>query len=121
MLIAGALSGLAGGIIYLSGANATQIRVQINIPGEGFDGISVALLATNSPIGVIFSAIFINFITQFGSLVEGASTFKKEISDVIIAVIIYFSALSSITLYYLNVRKRKRLKHNSELNKEGDE
>ena len=119
MCIAGALSGLAGVLIYMSEANPTSIRAQINIPSQGFDGISVALLATNNPVGAIFSSIFINFITLFGSLVEGASTFKKEISEVIIAVIIYFSALSSITLYYVKRRRHKKI-YKEGLNKEGD-
>jgi simple sugar transport system permease protein len=126
MSIAGALSGLAGAMIYLSGVNGAQIKAQVIVPAEGYDGISVALLALTSPIATIFSAYFINFITQFGSLIEGASTFRKEISDVIISIIIYFSALSTMVVYWLNKRKlrmkkRKESQNNEILEKRSDE
>jgi simple sugar transport system permease protein len=125
MAIAGALSGLAGAVMYLSGVNAAHIKAQVIVPSEGYDGISVALLALTSPIASIFSAYFINFLSQFGTLIEGASTFKKEISDVIISIIIYFSALSTMVVYWLNSRKLKRkIKNESKiesLEKRGDE
>ena len=63
MVIAGALAGLGGGLLYLSGANGRHIKVVDVLATEGFNGIPVALLGLSNPIGIIFSAIFIAYLT----------------------------------------------------------
>ncbi len=91
MLIAGALSGLGGGVLFLGGGHHIE-SVAILLP-QGFDGIPVALLASSNPIGVIFSGLFIAYIKVGGFVVQGYG-FAPEIIDIIVATIIYFSALS---------------------------
>ncbi len=93
MGIAGALAGL-GGAIYALGAGTT-LSVALSIPQQGFDGITVSLLALSSPIGVIFSGLFIAYIQVGGPLLQMAG-FTKDMVNIIVAVIIYFSALSVI-------------------------
>ena len=70
MVIAGALAGLGGGLLYLSGANGRQLKVIDVLAMEGFNGIPVALLGLSNPIGIIFSAIFISYITQGGNYLQ---------------------------------------------------
>ena len=94
MLIAGAICGLAGGIMLLSGTGR-HIEVKDVIPNEGFNGISVALLGVSNPIGIIFSGLFIAYLTAGGFYLQ-LFHFSKEIIDIIIAIIIYFSAFALI-------------------------
>ena len=108
MVIAGALAGLGGGLLYLSGANGRHIKVVDVLAAEGFNGIPVALLGLSNPIGIIFSAIFISYITQGGNYLQTLD-FVPEIIDIIIAFIIYFSAFSLIfrTLLPRFIKHRK--------------
>ncbi len=94
MLIAGAICGLAGGIMLLSGTGR-HIEIKDVIPNEGFNGISVALLGVSNPIGIIFSGLFIAYLTAGGFYLQ-LFHFSKEIIDIIIAIIIYFSAFALI-------------------------
>ena len=94
MLIAGAICGLAGGIMLLSGTGR-HIEVKDVIPNDGFNGISVALLGVSNPIGIIFSGLFIAYLTAGGFYLQ-LFHFSKEIIDIIIAIIIYFSAFALI-------------------------
>lgn len=93
MVIAGMLAGLGGGLLYLSGAHGRRIKVVDVLAAEGFNGIPVALLGLSNPIGIIFSAIFISYITQGGNHLQTLN-FMPEIIDIIIACIIYFSAFA---------------------------
>ena len=95
MVIAGMLAGLGGGLLYLSGANGRHIKVVDVLAAEGFNGIPVALLGLSNPIGIIFSAIFISYITLGGNYLQTLD-FVPEVIDIIIACIIYFSAFSLI-------------------------
>jgi len=99
MAIAGGLSGLGGafGILAPSGiAGSSMTYEPINIIAPaGFNGIAVALLGNSHPIGIIFSAIFISYIQRGGTLASLAG-YKPEIIDIVIAVIIYFSAFANI-------------------------
>ena len=95
MVIAGALAGLGGGLLYLSGANGRHLKVIDVLAMEGFNGIPVALLGLSNPIGIIFSAIFISYITQGGNYLQSMD-FVTEGIDIIIACIIYFSAFALI-------------------------
>lgn len=92
MTIAGALSGLGGGLFYLAGAGK-HIEIVEELASAGFDGISVALLGLSNPIGILLSGIFIAYITQGGFYLQ-LFEFSQEIIDIIIAVIIYFSAFA---------------------------
>jgi simple sugar transport system permease protein len=96
------LAGLGGGLLYLSGASGRRIKVVDELAAEGFNGIPVALLGLSNPIGIIFSAIFISYITQGGNYLQTLN-FAPEIIDIIIAVIIYFSAFS---LYFSKLLPR---------------
>ena len=93
MTIAGALAGLGAGLFYLSGSKEWEPLVSTALPAAGFNGISVALLASSNPIGCIFSAIFIAHITVGGGFMN-ASIFPSEVADIISGVVIYLCAFS---------------------------
>ena len=106
MLIAGALAGLAGGLLYLAGTGKHIEIVDIIAP-EGFTGISVALLGLSNPIGILFSALFIAYITQGGFYLQ-LYNFSPQVIEIIIAVIIYFSAFSLIIQTFISRYNRKK-------------
>ena len=110
MVIAGAIAGLAGGIMLLSGTGR-HIEIKDVIPNEGFNGISVALLGVSNPIGVIFSGLFIAYLSAGGFYLQ-LFHFSKEIIDIIVAVIIYFSAFALIIKKILANIERKKLDKN---------
>ena len=93
MVIAGMLAGLGGGLLYLSGASGRHLKVVDMLAVEGFNGIPVALLGLSNPIGIIFSAFIIAYITQGGNYLQTLN-FAPEVIDIIIACIIYFSAFA---------------------------
>ena len=92
MVIAGALAGLGGGLLFLAGSGK-HIEVVDVLASEGFNGIPVALLGLNNPIGILFSALFIAHITMGGFYAQ-LLNFSSEIIGIIIASIIYFSAFA---------------------------
>jgi ABC-type uncharacterized transport system permease subunit len=99
MAIAGACAGLGGAFAILApsqitGSSMTYEPISV-IAANGFNGIAVALLGNSSPVGIIFSSLFISYIQRGGTL---ASLFgyKPEIIDVVISVIIYFSAFAMV-------------------------
>ncbi len=99
MMIAGALAGLGGAFAILApttiaGSSVTYEPINV-IAANGFNGIAVALLGNSSPLGIIFSSIFISYIQRGGTL-SALYGFKPEIIDIVIAVIIYFSSFSMI-------------------------
>lgn len=99
MVIAGGLSGLGGAFAILApsaiaGSSMTYEPINI-IAAAGFNGIAVALLGASHPIGIIFSSVFISHIQRGGTLTSLVG-YKPEIIDVVIAVIIYFSAFAMI-------------------------
>ena len=93
MTIAGALAGLGAGLFYLSGSKEWEPLVSTALPAAGFNGISVALLASSNPIGCIFSALFISHITTGGGFMF-AKLFPSEVADIISGVVIYLCAFS---------------------------
>ncbi len=95
MTIAGALAGLGGALYYLSGSAQWNPQDSTALPAMGFNGISVALLASSNPIGSIFSALFISHITAGGNAMD-ANTFPPEVANIISGVIIYLCAFMTL-------------------------
>jgi simple sugar transport system permease protein len=99
MVIAGGLAGLGGAFAILApstiaGSSMTYEPINI-IAANGFNGIAVALLGNSSPLGIILSSVFISHIQRGGTL-AALYGYKPEIIDVVIAIIIYFSAFAML-------------------------
>lgn len=99
MVIAGGLAGIGGAFAILApsaitGSSMTYEPINI-IAANGFNGIAVALLGNSHPLGIIISSLFVSHIQRGGTLAS-LDGFKPEIIDVVIAVIIYFSAFAVI-------------------------
>ena len=107
MAMAGAMAGAAGALYYLSGNTEFFWSTYQSLPAVGFNGIAVALLAMNNPIGVIFSGCFMSLLNISGQQLTYLTAFNEYITDVIIAVIVYLSAFSLIIQLWLEGRKKK--------------
>ena len=111
MAIAGALAGAAGSLYYLSGNTEFYWTTYQSLPAVGFNGIPVALLAINNPVGVIFAGIFMAMLDIVGMQLTNLTAYNEYITDVIISVIVYLSAFSLvIRMMLVNVRKRREMK-----------
>ena len=94
MAIAGGLAGAGASLYYLSGNTEFAWETYQMLPAVGFNGIPVALLACNNPIGVVFSSIFISLLDVNGMQLKYMTPYNEYITSIITAIIVYFSAFS---------------------------
>lgn len=109
MAIAGGLAACGAALWCLNGQQDFKWNTYQSLPNVGFNGIPAALLASNNPIGVIFSAIFLRYIDTGGSYLPGETAFNEYVSQLIIAVIIYFAGFSKFIKDFLNKKNNKPL------------
>ncbi len=89
MMISGALAGLAGATFYLGYTDNIKIGI---LPAQGLDGIAVALLGLNAPIGVLLSAFLFGFMNAGKLFMQSSTEVPNELVPIIIAVVIFFAA-----------------------------
>ncbi len=111
MAIAGALSGAAGSLYYLSGNTEFFWSTYQTLPSEGFNGIAVALLAVNNPLAVALTGTFMSMLNIAGLQLKNLTSYNEYITDVIIAVIVYLSAFALVVKIWLGERKKKQSAH----------
>lgn len=98
LTISGALAGICGYMLY---ADPTPSRFQWDsnantLLNDGFNGISVSLIAQNSPIGCIFSSMVITAIDSAQAALKTVSdSYNIHYTELIKSVVIYLAALSS--------------------------
>ena len=108
MALAGALAAAGGALYYLSGNTEFFWNTYQSLPAEGFNGIPVALLAINNPLGVIFSAVFMSMLQICGQKLTELTAYNEYITNVIIAVIVYLSAFMLVIKMWIGkLRKGK--------------
>jgi len=110
MAIAGALAAGGASLYWLSGNTEFFWSTYQSLPSAGFEGIPVALLAVNNPIGVVFTGIFMAMLDIVGQNLTGFTAYNEYITDVIISVIVYLSAFSLVIRMWLTGRKKKAVK-----------
>ncbi|MDR2976910.1 MAG: ABC transporter permease [Streptococcaceae bacterium] len=93
MMIAGALSGL-GGVVYGIGT-MQYFAMQHASMSIGFDGMAVALLGQNSPIGILFAALLFA-VLQVGKTGMTIANIPQEIVSIVTASIIFFIAIKFV-------------------------
>ena len=105
MAIAGGLSAAGAALYYLQGDVEFYWHTSMALPATGFNGIPVALLASCSPIGCIFSGMFMAYLTISGSQLSTFTAYNEYIANIIIAVIVY---LSAFTLFFKGLMSAKK-------------
>lgn len=106
MAMAGALAAAGASLYYLSGNTEFYWNTSTALPAIGFNGIPVALLAINNPIGVVFTGIFMAMLAVVGNTLSGLTAYNEYITDVVISVIVYLSAFSLVIRMWLTGRKK---------------
>ncbi|TQI66070.1 ABC transporter permease [Clostridium sp. KNHs216] len=95
MLIAGALAGLAGALA-ITGTSPHKISQMAAFENNGFNGLSVALIAGSSPIGCIFAGLLFGGLLYGGQSVQQDVGAPTEIINIMIGTIVFFVALTKI-------------------------
>ena len=108
MAIAGALSAAGASLYYLSGNTEFFWSTYQSLPGIGFNGIPVAMLASCHPIGIIFTAVFMSTLDISGLQLTNLTAYNEYITDVIIAVIVYLSAFALVLKMWIGSLAKKR-------------
>jgi simple sugar transport system permease protein len=106
MTISGLFAGLAGAIQTCG----VQYRVNnlFGFTGYGFDGISVALVGNNHPLGVILSAFLFGILQKGGPMMQ-IEGIPKEVVGIIQGIIILFVAANFVR-WFMTQREIKRLR-----------
>lgn len=92
MLLSGGFAGIGGAFYLMSvGAVGTGGFVQTNI---GFDGIAAALLGASAPLGVLIGSGVLTYLNLISLELQYVLTVPKEITDMIIALVLFFIAMS---------------------------
>lgn len=105
MSLSGALAAL-GGAIQLMG-NSMRISQFAGQEGYGFQGITVALIASSNPIGCIFAGLFYGAMKYGGSKLNLIDA-PTEVVDIIMGTIVLFIAISHVFRYLITKRLQKK-------------
>ena len=91
------------------------IAIDATLISEGFTGIAISLLGLSSPIGVLFTGLFYGALEMGGFFLQITTNFVPQIIEIIIAVIIYFSAFALFFQKWVAQRIAKHIKQDVEL------
>ncbi|MBU7316321.1 ABC transporter permease [Paenibacillus oleatilyticus] len=108
MFISGIFAGLAG-VVDVLGVFHYQTVVAAS-PGYGFDGVAVALLGGNTPLGVVLAAVLFGSLTYGSAGMSFAADVPPEIIRVVIGSVIFFVATHGIVRWVLLPIYAKRKK-----------
>ncbi len=102
MVISGALHGIGGGFVVMG---THHMAIKELTSGMGWNGIAVALIARNHPLGVIPAALFFAYLNAGAKSAMIHSDVTFEIAAIIQSVIFYLVTARAI---YDFIRYRKR-------------
>jgi len=105
MAISGAFAGLAG----VNQVMGYKHRFRYGIfGGLGFDGIGVAFIGKNSPLGCVLAAILFGILDHGGLAIDVSTKVPREIVLVLKAIILIFVVVSTeITKRLINVLQKR--------------
>lgn len=96
-VIGGFLAGMGGAVEMLGRYNAYDWKA---LPGYGWTGITVAILANNNPAFVPFAAFFMSFLSKGTELMSTYSNVPNQLLDIIQAIIFLFFAANNFLSRY---------------------
>lgn len=95
MVIAGALAGLAGALT-ITGTAPHKISTLAAFENNGFNGLSVALIAGSSPVGCIFAGLLFGGLLYGGQSIQQDVGAPTEIINIMIGTVVFFVALTRV-------------------------
>jgi len=108
MVFSGFLAGMGGAAEYLGVYG--YMPISGGLPGFGFDGIAVALIGGNTPLGVILGAILFGGLNFGARNMQMAADVPFEVIRIVISMIIFFVAASGmvkVIFSKINLRRSK--------------
>lgn len=106
MLISGVFAGF-GGVFQVLGVFHYQVTAAAS-EGYGFDGIAVALLGGNHPVGILLGSILFGALTYGSDGMNFNANVPTEIVRIVIGCIIFFVASHGIIQMMFKSRKLRR-------------
>jgi len=103
MIASGALAGIAGASLVLAGQQAAMTSSFEG--GFGFNGIAVALLARNSPWGVIPSALLFGALDQGGQTLPATVQISSQVVGIVQGLMIMLVLAATTVLYVRRARR----------------
>ncbi len=100
MLISGMIAGLLGAMVYCG--KSPNIPAQVTakaIPQEGFNGISVGLIAMTNPLGVVPVSFFFGMVETAKASIAQECAIDSHITDLMFGIIVYGAAIVSLFYY----------------------
>ncbi len=111
MTLGGLFGGLSGALNVIAFTYYMD-QLLTSMVGMGFDGIGVALMGRDHPIGIIFSAIFFSMLLLGGQKMQIAMNVPKELTDALSGVIIISLAMPyayKMLMSYLKIRRMMKV------------
>lgn len=102
-VISAAIAGLAGAV-EVTGLHHRYLWQ--SMPGYGFDGVIISLIARNNPALVPLSALFVAYLRTGGRVMERGSDVSAEMATILESVIVLLVTAEA----FLSLWQRKRLK-----------
>ncbi|MCF2969852.1 ABC transporter permease [Synechococcus sp. Nb3U1] len=100
MAVSGALAGLAA-THYVLGAGIEEYRLKQSLPANvGFDGIAVALMGQNSPLGITLTALLFGVLLTGGLQLNLELGISRELVTTLQALIVLFIAAGGLLPTY---------------------
>lgn len=94
MMISGAIVGLAGALQVVGVSH--YVSTLSAFENYGFNGLSVALIASAAPIGCIFAGLLFAALSFGGGMIQTFVGAPSEVINIMIGTIVFFVALSKI-------------------------
>ena len=99
VFISGGLTAGLGGAVHVMGRPPVY-AVYSGLPsikGLGFEGLAVAMIGRNHPIGIIFAAIFFGGLLAGGRMMQMLATVPLELVRVVEGLVVLFLAIPELT------------------------
>ena len=106
MAVSGALAGMAG-IVDILGVTPHRFVGELT-GGRGFDGITIALIGRNNPLGIIFAALLIAALRTGSNAMQIQAQIPDDIVGIIQGIVIFLVAAERIVSTMLLWKKKKR-------------
>ncbi|WP_125152002.1 ABC transporter permease [Clostridium rectalis] len=112
ILIITIISGMIGGMAGAGEVLGVHHRFIANFsPGYGWDGMTIALLGKNNPVGVLIAALFFGVLKSGGSTMELVAGVPRSLISILQGLIIFFLAIDlALTHPRFKSIKRKGIK-----------
>ncbi len=111
MTLSGAFAGLTACHYVLGGALEDYSLRQSLPTGDGFDGIAVALLGANTPVGVVLAAFLFGVLKNGGTILNVTFTgLTRDVVSMILALVVLFIAAKGFLPESVTHPLRRRLR-----------